>query len=410
MLQTLFAYLDTQRDTVVELQRELTAIPALDPQSEGIGEEAKAEYIIARLREFGVTDIETVNAPDIRVPCGYRPNVIARIAGRDTSRTFWIISHMDVVPPGDLDLWDADPYTLRTEGDVLIGRGVEDNQQAIVSSLLMARALCRHDITPEINIGLLFVADEETGNTFGLDHVLAVRPELFRSADLILVPDCGNADGTMLEVAEKSVLWVKVTVTGRQCHGSRPEEGINSLVGAAAMILKVQGLHTSFDLRNDLFVPPVSTFVPTKKEANVPNVNTVPGNDVFYIDCRVLPEYALDDVMQQLQAMAAEVETQYGVTIALEPVQREQATAPTDTGAPVVLALQHAVKSVYGADARPMGIGGGTVAAALRRKGLPAVVWSKIISNAHTPNERSLISANIGDAKVMLHVALAPAR
>ena len=28
MLQTLFAYLDTQRDTVVELQRELTAIPA----------------------------------------------------------------------------------------------------------------------------------------------------------------------------------------------------------------------------------------------------------------------------------------------------------------------------------------------------------------------------------------------
>ncbi|MFV0422808.1 M20 family metallo-hydrolase [Oleidesulfovibrio sp.] len=406
MLDTLFSYLDSQRETVVELQRELTAIPALCPQSEGIGEEAKAEFIIEKLREFGVSDIQTINAPDIRVPCGYRPNIVARIAGRDQSRTFWIISHMDVVPPGDFDLWESDPYTLRVDGDVLIGRGVEDNQQAIVSSLLMARALQKHAVVPDVNVGFLFVADEETGNTFGLDHVLATAPDLFKHEDLILVPDCGNADGTMLEVAEKSVLWLKVAVTGKQCHGSRPEEGINSLVGAAAMILKVQTLHDRFSVRNDLFVPPVSTFVPTKKDANVPNVNTVPGNDVFYIDCRVLPEYQLKDVINAVEELARSVEQDYGVSITVECVQKEQATTPTDSAAPVVLSLQQAVKAVYNADARPMGIGGGTVAAALRRIDLPAVVWSKIISNAHTPNERSLISANIGDAKVMLHVAL----
>lgn len=406
MLDTLFTYLDSQRETVVELQRELTATPALCPQNEGIGEEAKAEFIIKKLQDFGVSDIEAVNAPDIRVPCGFRPNIVARIPGKDTTRTFWIISHMDVVPPGDLDLWEGDPYCLRVDGDVIIGRGVEDNQQAIVSSLLMARALQTHKVVPDINIGFVFVADEETGNTFGLDHILAVKPELFKQDDLILVPDCGNAEGTMLEVAEKSVLWLKVAVTGKQCHGSRPGEGINSLVGAAAMILKVQTLQDRFDKINELFVPPSSTFVPTKKDANVPNVNTVPGNDVFYIDCRVLPDYDLDDVISAVEELARSVEQDYGVSIALECVQKEQATAPTDTEAPVVLSLQRAVNAVYGVQARPMGIGGGTVAAVLRRIGLSAVVWSKITSNAHSPNERSLISANIGDAKVMLHVAL----
>ena len=41
-------------------------------------------------------------APDETVPCGFRPNLAAIIPGEDTERTFWIISHVDVVPAGDL--------------------------------------------------------------------------------------------------------------------------------------------------------------------------------------------------------------------------------------------------------------------------------------------------------------------
>ena len=42
-----------------------------------------------------------------------------------------------------------------------------------------------------------------------------------------------------------------------------------------------------------------------------------------------------------------------------------------------------------------------TVAAYLRRRGLPAAVWAKIMHNAHQPNEHASISNCIGDAKVM---------
>ena len=66
----------------------------------------------------------------------------------------------------------------------------------------------------------------------------------------------------------------------------------------------------------------------------------------------------------------------------------------------MVKALARAIKNVKGLDARPMGIGGGTVAAFFRQVGLPAAVWITVPDSAHQPNEYCLISDIITDAKV----------
>jgi succinyl-diaminopimelate desuccinylase len=197
------------------------------------------------------------------------------------------------------------------------------------------------------------------------------------------------------------MLWLKVQVAGKQCHASTPDEGINSLVAASAMILRVHELDARFDAVDPLFNPPASTFVPTKKEANVPNVNTVPGNDVFYIDCRVLPCYLLTDVRQAVREIADDIERAYGVTVTLSDVQAEQAAPATSSDSDVVHRLTRAIRAEYGVEARPMGVGGGTVGAILRKRGLPVAVWSTLVPNPHTPNEASRISRTIGDAKVV---------
>lgn len=392
--------LDARRDAVIAVQRELTRRPAMGPESGGEGEREKADWLLSHLRAIGVTDIECLNAPDPRVPCGCRPNIIARVPGA-SPRTLWVLAHMDVAPPGDTSLWDGDPWTLRVDGDLLFGRGVEDNQQAIVSGLLVARELLEQGVTPDLSLGLVLVADEETGNAHGMAHVAAVRPDLFRPDDLIVVPDCGDGEGGMIEVAEKSMLWLRIAVTGRQCHASTPDEGVNALTAAAALILRTRRLHDRFSDADPLFTPPASTFVPTKKEANVPNVNTVPGSDVFYMDCRVLPHYDLDEVLVEVRALASEVEKEYGVTIAISHVLREQAAPPTSPAAEVIARLRAAILDVYGVNARPAGIGGGTVAAIVRRMGLSAAVWARLMPNAHAPNEAARISCTIGDAKVI---------
>lgn len=406
-MHTLFKSLDAMRDQVIDLQKHLVAIPALGPDNGGDGELEKTRFLREYLENLGITRFEEINAPDSRVSAGYRPNLAAVIPGRDASRTLWVISHTDVVPPGDPALWQSDPWTLRVEGDAMFGRGVEDNHQGIVSSCLLARALVDTGVTPPMNFGLLLVADEETASAKGLDYVVKTRPDLFGPDDLILVPDFGAPDSTMVEVAEKHMLWVRISVHGKQCHGSTPEQGINSLVGAAAFILALRGLHERFPKKDALFDPPHSTFEATRKEANVPNVNTIPGLDVFYMDCRVLADYALDDVLAAMREIGEGVSREYGVRMEYEIVQRGEAAPATPPDSPVVERLIAAIKEVYATDAKPAGIGGGTVAAFLRKRGHKVAVWATCVHNAHQPNESSLISSQIGDAKVMAHVLMA---
>ncbi|EPR42348.1 peptidase M20 [Desulfovibrio sp. X2] len=406
MIETVLDFLDTRRDRVVELQRGLVAIPALGPENGGDGEGAKCDYIRERLAELGIPVQREMNAPDPRVPSGVRPSLAARVPGK-SERTLWVISHVDVVPPGELSLWSTDPWTLSVDGDVLVGRGVEDNNQAIVSSLLVAEALVARKVTPELSLGMIFVADEETGSKHGLDYVLHEHGDLFRKDDLFLVPDFGEPDGSLVELAEKSMLWLKITVLGKQCHASRPSQGNNSLVAASAFVMKIRSLYERFDMRDQLFDPPFSTFEPTKKEANVENINTVPGKDVFYVDCRVLADYRIEDVEAAIRAMGDEIESIYGVKIEYESVQQEQAAPATPLTAEITRRLLAAIEATSGLKAQPRGIGGGTVAAFLRRRGFEAAVWATLMHNAHQPGEKALIVNHIGDAKVIARMLLA---
>ncbi len=406
ILDGLFSRIDAYKKYLIQIQKKLTVIPALGPDNEGDGEKNKADFIKKVLDELSPEIMEEINAPDTRVSCGYRPNLIAKLSGKSNNKTIWIMSHMDIVPPGDPSLWDSNPYEVIEKDGKLFGRGTEDNQQGLVSSILAVKALRDENIMPEFDVGLAIVSDEETGSEYGIGHVLKTRPDFFRPQDLIIIPDAGSPDGTMIEIAEKSILWLKIQTQGRQTHASMPEKGINAHKAAAHLLVKMDGLYRIFDSKDTLYDPPGSTFEPTKKESNVPNINTIPGEDVFYFDCRILPEYPLKKVQDQIQLWANETEKEFGVKITLSAPQSISAPTPTPSDAPVVLALKHAVKNVLGKEAKPMGIGGGTVAAHFREHNLNAACWATIDDMAHAPNEYCVIENVLNDAKVFLHIFL----
>jgi len=405
-MDALFSYLDQQTEKVVELQTALTAIPALGPMNGGDGEKEKADYLVQYLKSMGIEDIREFKAPADDVTCGFRPSVAAVIPGKNTDKTLWVISHIDIVPPGDLELWNSDPYVVVRDGDTLIGRGVEDNQQGIVSSLITAHALLDENITPEINYGMLFVADEETGSAFGLEYMVREHEDIFRKHDLFLVPDFGESSSEMVEVAEKSMFWLKIIVEGKQCHASSPDLGLNTMVPCADFIMRIKELEALYPAENPIYDPPRSTFQPTMREANVTNINTIPGRDVFYVDSRVMPEYDLSEVLDTIKGFGKEIEEKYGVTVSLETQMIEQAAPATPADSEIALKTMASVKKVYNNQPRPVGVGGGTVAAVLRRKGYQAVVWATLNHAAHQPNEWASIKNTIDDAKVIGDILL----
>jgi succinyl-diaminopimelate desuccinylase len=399
-LEKVFKKIDGYRDEIVKLQQELTSKPALCPENNGTGEHDKAALLKEKVRELKADQILEINAADERARDGYRPNLIARWKGQNDQATVWVLSHMDIVPPGDLTLWQSDPYEVKVEGDKIFGRGVEDDQHGIVSSLMAVKAIKESGVALKNSVALAFVADEETGSKYGLEYIVDKRGELFNSNDFIIVPDGGNADGSMIEIGEKGSIGFKFTVIGKQCHASSPSKGNNSLYGAARLIVALQELKQKFHLEDALYSPPYSTFEPTKMEANVPNLNTIPGRDIFYMDCRVLPQYPLDEVIAVVQKIIKKIADEMKLEIKLDVIKRHDAAPVTSAKAPVVKAMEQAIREIIGLEPKIMGMGGGTVAAFFRKKGLPAVVWSTMNDTAHQSNEYCSIRDIMMDAKV----------
>jgi succinyl-diaminopimelate desuccinylase len=248
------------------------------------------------------------------------------------------------------------------------------------------------------------MSDEEVGNEYGLHYLLKQRPDLFGKDDLFIVQDCGDPEGREIEIAEKSTIWFKFTVNGKQCHASIPDLGVNAFEAAANLGVRLSnGLRAKFGKRDPLFSPDVSTFELTKKEPNVPNVNIIPGKDVFYMDCRIFPCYSKEEVVDEIEKIEDSIENEFKVKVEHEIVVDISSKA-TPKDSPLVHAYAEAVKAVYNAEAKIIGVGGGTFAADIRNLGLPAVVGSRMYSNPHGPNERTRLSFVLDDVKLLTYV------
>ena len=397
-------YIEDHVNDMVELERLLTSVPALAPENGGDGEEKKAQALEKWLLDNGIKDIKHYDAPDERVSCGFRPNMVATVPGLKDDYSIWICAHMDVVPVGEKSLWHSDPWTLVQKDGKIYGRGVEDNQQGLVSGVLAAMSFVKQHIIPEHTIKLLFMADEEVGSTYGMNYLLKEHEDIFGKNDRILIPDGGDPKGETIEVAEKNIAWFRFHTIGKQSHGSRPDLGRNAKLAAADLALRINDLENFFNKKNDLFDPPYSTFQPTMQLKNVEGVNIIPGDDVFCADCRINPDYTLDEVRAEVKKRMKEIEEKYGVTVEVSELQAEQ-SLPTPSDAPVVLELKDAIERVHGIKAKIIGIGGGTVAAGLRNKGYNAVVWSTMDETCHQPNEYAIVKNIALDAMTMAYMA-----
>ena len=404
--QNLFREIDNLQTDMVHALMELIRIPAIAPENGGTGELEKAERLTKILQEIGFDKIERLDADDPRVPSGRRPNIIAYCKGNPEAKKLWIVTHLDIVPPGEASLWTTTkPYEPILKEDRVYGRGSEDNGQPLVASVFAAKALKRLGAKLKRTFGLAIVADEEQGSIFGIRHL--IEKGVFKKDDLVIVPDGGSSEGNFIEVVEKSILWFKIKTIGKQTHGSLPNKGLNANRIAMQFALALdERLHKKYYLSDDYFDVPISTFEPTKRESNVEAVNIVPGEDVTYFDCRILPRYDVEEVLADIQDILEAFERKTGASITIEILQKQVAPKLIDGNPEVASLLKKALKEARGLDAYVGGLGGGTCAAFFRKVGIPAVVWSTIDEVAHQHNEYSKVKAMVADSKVFALLAI----
>ncbi len=131
-------------------------------------------------------------------------------------------------------------------------------------------------------------------------------------------------------------------------------------------------------------------------------MNTIPGKHVFYIDCRILPKYSIDEVLRVIKDTANNYCNAHGCRVDVEIVSREDPVQPTSADSEIVRRLAKAIRIVKGLEPKLLGIGGGTYARYLRARGIPVAVWMTSKETAHAPDEHVFLSDIVSDIKTVV--------
>ncbi|MEM0143010.1 MAG: M20 family metallo-hydrolase, partial [Candidatus Parvarchaeum sp.] len=278
---------------MIDTMIKMLSIPSISPESGGKGESERAEFLEKLFLSFNikVEKYEYIDEKNFK-----RTNFVVKHDFNTEKRRIWIVAHIDTVSAGDISAWDVNPFEPYEKNGKIFGRGSSDNGQDVVAAIYSFKIVSQLIKNSKYAFGVALVADEEMGSGYGIQKLL--KENIFSKNDFILVPDAGDEKGIWIEVAEKGMLWLRFTILGKQIHASIPDNGINAYQTSMIFLYNLrEQLLKEFNIKNKIFSPNYSTFELTKHELNVESINIVPGKEVSYMDCRVLPNYSLDEIL-----------------------------------------------------------------------------------------------------------------
>src|ERR1700722_18193293 len=211
-----------QHPTVITLLADLVRINSVNPSYEGGRSEAG---IVNYLREyFRRNSIETWEQ---EVFPG-RPNLIARLPGRNSARRLVFEAHTDTVSVGGMTIPPFDPVI--SEGR-LYGRGSCDTKAGLAAMAHAITSLKYAGVVPPCEVWVVAAADEE----FSFGGVRRLLEGLQATAAVVAEPT-----QMLVAVASKGVLRWRIQCRGKAAHSSKPELGINAIANMARVILALE--------------------------------------------------------------------------------------------------------------------------------------------------------------------------
>jgi acetylornithine deacetylase len=206
---------------------ELLAIPSVT----GSAAESEAQHWLARGLERLDLDVDlwSMDLPDLRAqpdfPGSEAPReeawgLVATTGDGGDGPAVILQGHVDVVPPGDPARWVGDPFTPRTVGDVVHGRGACDMKAGVVANLAAMAAIRASGVRLRGRVAAHFVVSEEDG---GLGAYGTLRRGHTGDACVITEPTSGR-----LVTANAGSLTFRVEVPGQATHGSTRHAGVSA--------------------------------------------------------------------------------------------------------------------------------------------------------------------------------------
>jgi acetylornithine deacetylase/succinyl-diaminopimelate desuccinylase-like protein len=307
-----------------------------------------AEAMAARFRAGGFSP------EDIHMdgPLPNKKNLVVRLRGHSQGKPILFLAHLDVVEALRQD-WSMDPFTLNEVGGYFYGRGTSDIKDG--ATLLAANflRLKKEGWTPSRDLILALTADEEGGESNGVQWLLKNHRDWI-DAEYCINTDAGGFESKKgkhfllgMQTSEKNYVDFKLEVKSNGGHSSRPVKdnaiyhlaaGLNRLADfdfpvslnettrgyfAKTAVLEIPATAEDFravtgsdQVKADAAAKRMAdspffnallrtTCVATRLEGGHAN-NALPQTATAVVNCRMLPQDLLQNVQSTLKKVLAD--------------------------------------------------------------------------------------------------------
>jgi putative selenium metabolism hydrolase len=261
MYREIFARAKHYEDTSTRCLMDMVKIPSFSTKEKEV-----AECILKEMQEIGMDDAYIDPLGNVIGRLGFGKKVIAFDA------------HIDTVYPGDLSLWDFDPFAAHIKDGKIWGRGTVDQKSGMASMLTSARIMKDLDLGKEFSIYFTGTVMEEDCDGLCWQYILQegeIKPEL------VVITEPTNLN---IYRGHRGRMEMEVSIKGLSCHGSAPERGDNAIYKISRIALEIEKLHQN--LRYDDFLGKGSICV-TQVFFTGPSQCAVPDSARIHLDRRL---------------------------------------------------------------------------------------------------------------------------
>ena len=363
----------TERTDALELSCALIRCPSVTPEDAGA-----LDVLQDSLAALGFT---CVRQPFETPGTARVDNLYARLG--TAAPNFCFAGHTDVVPPGDLAGWTADPFAAEVRDGWLFGRGACDMKTAIACFVDAAgRFLAARRSGFPGSISLLITGDEEGPSVNGTAKMLpwlAARGERL-DACLVGEPASRHTLGDTIKIGRRGSLNAVLRIDGVQGHAAYPERADNPIPRLVRMLAALDG--GWLDDGTSHFQP--SRLTVTSVDVGNSATNVIPARATAQFNVRFNDLHtaeslrrAIEDRLTELGSYTLET-TCSGEAFVLEP-------------GPLSDLVSAAIEAVTGE--RPeLGTGGGTSDARFIKDACPVVEVGMPGATAHKHDECAAVA------------------
>lgn len=267
------------------------------------------------------------------------------------SPVFCFAGHTDVVPAGNLALWQSPPFEPTITDGMLVGRGAADMKGSLAAMLIATERFVKDHPNHKGSIAYLITSDEEGPFINGTTRVIDTLEARNEKIDYCIVgePTSSNALGDVVKNGRRGSISGELTIHGKQGHVAYPEHVKNPIHLAMPALAELSQI--KWDDGNQYF--PETSFQLSNIQSGTGATNVVPGHLTAWFNLRYSTELTdqliVDKINEVLNKHQLDFEIQW--TFNGKPFITEPGT--------LVDGVAKAIKTVTGRDTE-LSTSGGT--------------------------------------------------